>query len=145
MATELESNQARSILRRHGDDLPASLRAPLMRVREGTEVEGTAADVLQQARRAVGGEEAADDEWYEDATAGRVRYGSREAAESDAMVEAVNSGEPWIVWRCTSDGQYMVLAESLRNRVESDDVWESVYVADPTEHSVTRRSPARPG
>jgi hypothetical protein len=47
--TERERKRAAAILRKHGDEIPAALRAPLMAVRDGTEVPGTLEGVMEFA------------------------------------------------------------------------------------------------
>lgn len=51
-AGELTGNQVEAtvLLNELGDSCPSALRSPLRRVREGTEISGTAEDVLQMGR-----------------------------------------------------------------------------------------------
>ncbi len=53
MSTTLERERARRCIQELGDNMPASLRAPLAAVRDGTEIPGTAADVLEFGRSAL--------------------------------------------------------------------------------------------
>ena len=54
MTEQDERKRAGELLRQHGDSIPASLRAPLGAVRDGTEVPGTLEGVMEFA-----------DEWLE--------------------------------------------------------------------------------
>ena len=53
LATMHEREQAAQFIHVLGEHMPSNLRSPLARVREGTEVEGTAGDVLAFARDAL--------------------------------------------------------------------------------------------
>lgn len=50
MATMHEKEQARQYIHAFRGEMPSSLRAPLACVRDGTELQGTAQDVLDTAR-----------------------------------------------------------------------------------------------
>lgn len=53
MSTQQEQEEALALRRELGDAMPSSLRMPLWAVQEGSEVPGTAEDVLAMARHAA--------------------------------------------------------------------------------------------
>jgi hypothetical protein len=53
-AIKSQRDYAAALLRQLGDRIPSVLRLPLRRVVEGTEIPGTAADILQFAEQALG-------------------------------------------------------------------------------------------